>query len=49
MPNKEFWKWQQQSHLCSKCSEEPKDCMRCEIVWEAALKLEEGQKPPTNK
>ena len=37
MPTKEFWNWQRSSKLCRDCTEEPKDCMRCEIVWDAAL------------
>jgi hypothetical protein len=36
MPNKKFWDWQKQNSLCAQCKEEPKDCMRCEIVWQAA-------------
>ena len=36
MPNKEFWNWQRTSKLCADCGYD-KDCMRCEIVWEAAL------------
>jgi ketosteroid isomerase-like protein len=44
MPNKEFWAWQTKSHLCSQCKEEPNDCMRCEIVWEAAQESAEAAK-----
>jgi hypothetical protein len=42
MPTESFWKWQKISHLCTECREEPKDCMRCEIVWDAALESMES-------
>lgn len=45
MPTKEFWEWQRGSKLCRDCTEEPKDCMRCEIIWDAALKS--GTQPTT--
>jgi hypothetical protein len=37
MPTKSFWEWQASAHLCAECCDELKDCMRCEIVWDAAL------------
>ena len=40
MPNPIFWNWQSSSLLCKQCGKftslSRRDCMRCEIVWDAA-------------
>jgi len=56
MPNKQFWNWQKTSKICKGCDDASKhcitDCMKCEIIWEAALKSVEpansGEAPTDN-
>jgi hypothetical protein len=49
MPTKSFWDWVKTvPPVCADCNEEPKDCMRCEIVWDAALNYAESAPTSTN-